>query len=163
MNATATAEVATTLCYCGCETPVMGKKSRFAPGHDARYVGVAARTLLADNGLANIDNAVIKARAGEISRDLSPALAAKFEKMAANLLAKETAKVGRKEARLASRKAQAKDGLKGAAVTVKVGRWVKPGVIAAVAGGKPAVITYLDSKGKTVKVDVTAKTEWALA
>jgi hypothetical protein len=158
MNATATktAEVATVLCFCGCETPVLSKKSKFAPGHDARYVGIQARALFTDPE-------AVAAKAKEIHEGLSPALAAKFTKMALNLNAKANKKESKKAARLATRKESATKGLQGAAVTVKVGRWMKAGIIEVVAGGKPAVIAYADSKGKTVRVNVTTKTEWSLA
>ena len=152
-----TETVETRTCACGCDKEI-GKKSKFAPGHDARYVGVTARALIAEGA----DTATILREVERFSKTFSPSLAFKFEKMVKSLQNKDQAKADAKAARLATRKAEAK-GLQGAAVNVKVGRWMKAGIVEVVAGGKPAVIAYADSKGKTARVNVTAKTEWSLA
>ncbi len=43
------AKPAVRLCLCGCQTPVVGKKAEFAPGHDMRHKGNLLQSARAGN------------------------------------------------------------------------------------------------------------------
>lgn len=149
-NTTAlTNAIAPRTCYCGCPR-LVGKRSRFAPGHDAKFVSDQVLDLV-DHG--NYDGDIqdaIDTRAEAIKVNASPALANKFWNAAMNRWAKI---VNEKSPRL-----------QGSPAWVKVGRWVKQGTVTSItvdargketAGSEVCVITYTDAKGveQSVQVD----------
>lgn len=103
-------------CLCGCGR-IVGKRSKFAPGHDAKFVSDQVFALVDQGGYTGDIQQAIDDRADLITSTVSAALGTKFYNAAMNRWAK-----------MATEKAPKAYGAKDDVTEgfVKIGRWTYP-------------------------------------
>lgn len=136
MNST-TNTVGTGNCGCGCGTEVLSRNANYAPGHDARHVGIIARAILAESSLVK--------QTALVGTLPSPALRFKATAMVARLREPKTSK-SVKATRSPSSTVEG---------TVKIGRWTYPA--RKLASGQVVRNTQRDGSGEWVPVSSSGR------
>lgn len=134
-------------CYCGCDSNV-GKRSRFAAGHDARYISQLVAYLI---GAKDADIAAETERiAGVVRTSFGNPLADKFVRAAGKAIERRDAAAAKAAAKRAP-KAQGVEATYRAQPPIKIGRWTYP-VREIVATGAIERNTKRDATGEWVPV-----------